>query len=281
MALHVDGAEFYANSEYLCWSIASILAEDQHVFDTKFPVVILPHICMGNDTIKAHVHKTVAKVVSWSLHHAARGIGPTEGPFGEELHGDDRKKLGGQRLAGGWKATYFCFRFDEKARKEVNYFERSYQHSFICMQCMAAKPRKEWNPNLCYKNMHRTAAHRLTNISSSIVWTRVCLFPALFFVSITTQPFQSVSRPEVWMITFDQPAVHHLGLNWKGGIWKRLHMIQCIVFSLGPAETFILLQCHIGWRKTILDQGPWVKNCGTSLKSLGLIPKKKRVSTIY
>ena len=92
-----------------------------------------------------------------------------QGPFGEELHGDDRKKLAGQTLAGGWKAAYFCFRYDEKARKEVNYFERSYQHSFICMQCMAQKPDKDWEPNLCYKNMHPTAAHGLTKISSSIV----------------------------------------------------------------------------------------------------------------
>lgn len=163
IVLHVDGAEFYSNSEYMCWSMASLLA-DSHVFDSKFPLVILPHTSMAEENVKAHVHTMVASVIGWSLKYAALGAFPTTGPFGEELKGW-RKEMAGKRIASGWKATYFCFRADEKARKETNYFYRSYQHSMVCMYCMAARPHKDWVPEMCYKNMHSTAAHRLTTIS--------------------------------------------------------------------------------------------------------------------
>ena len=142
--------------------MASILT-DGHVFDTKFPLVVLPHSNIGDDSVKEHVHQTVAKVIAWSLRCASEGVAPTTGAFGEQLHGA-RKQLTGQVLAGGWKATYFGFRFGEKARKEVNYFERTYQHSFICIRCMAQQCHKNWDPQLCYKNMHPSAPHRLTPI---------------------------------------------------------------------------------------------------------------------
>ena len=82
LCLHVDGAEFYSNSEYLCWSMASIFAEG-HVFDTKFPLCVLPHQSMATDAVKQHVHTTVAKVLAWSLRVAATGVFPTKGAFDE------------------------------------------------------------------------------------------------------------------------------------------------------------------------------------------------------
>ena len=163
LCLHVDGAEFYANSEYLCWSMASIFA-DGHVFDCKFPLCVLPHQSMATDAVKQHVHTTVAKVLSWSLRVAATGVFPTKGAFDEPLSGP-RLQEANKSIASGWKATYFGFRFDEKARKESNLFQRTYQHSLICMNCLAQKQHKGWQPALCYKNMHSSAAHRLAPIS--------------------------------------------------------------------------------------------------------------------
>lgn len=163
LCLHVDGAEFYANSEYLCWSMASIFA-DSHVFDCKFPLCVLPHQSMATDAVRQHVHTTVAKVLSWSLRVAATGVFPTNGAFDEPLSGP-RLQEANKSIASGWKATYFGFRFDEKARKESNLFQRTYQHSLICMNCLAQKPHKGWQPALCYKNMHSSAAHRLAPIS--------------------------------------------------------------------------------------------------------------------
>ena len=166
LALHVDGAEFFSNSEYLCWSLASVLSSE-HVFDSKFPLVILPHASMVDDSVKRDVHQKVAQVLAWSLRCASEGVAPSTGPFGEPLTGE-RAKRGGQVLSNGWKGCFFGFRFDEKARKEVNYFERSYLHNFVCMRCLAQKHCKDGLPELNYKNCYASAAHRLTTISHSL-----------------------------------------------------------------------------------------------------------------
>lgn len=155
LALHVDGAEFYSNSEYLCWSMCSVLSSE-HVFDSKFPVVVLPHSSMLDERVKAHVHATVSRVLAWSLRCASSGVAPSTGVFDEPLLGE-RATLAGQQLANGWKGCFFGFRFDEKARKEVNAFTRSYQHSLVCMRCMAQRLHKNWVPALHYKNFHRSA----------------------------------------------------------------------------------------------------------------------------
>lgn len=163
LILHVDGAEFYSNSEYLVWSMSSVLS-DSHVWDSKFPICILPHDSMGTHATKKHVHETVANLVAWSLRHAASGIGPDRGFRNEPLTGV-RKQMAGKPLALGCKGCYFGFRFDEKARKEVNFFYRSYQHGLVCMRCMAQRMHKNWIPELPYKNMDENAAHRMTTVS--------------------------------------------------------------------------------------------------------------------
>lgn len=168
LALHVDGAEFYANSEYLCWSMASVFSSE-HVFDAKFPICVLPHACLLDEGVKRQAHHTIADVLRWSLYHASTGIAPTTGPFGEVLVGE-RARRGGTVLANGWKGVFFGYRFDEKARKEVNYFERSYNHSLLCMRCLAQKEHKNFVPELSYKNFHPSAAHRLTLISPLADW---------------------------------------------------------------------------------------------------------------
>lgn len=172
LCLHVDGAEFYANSEYLCWSLASALS-NAHVFNSKFPLVVLPHQAMNSDCVKKHVHTMVAKIIGWSLRVSASGISPTTGAFGEKLDGH-RALVAGKPLASGWKGTYWGFRFDEKARKEVNFFSRTYQHSMICMNCLAQQHHKAWDQELSYKNMHSSAAYRLCPISLFIPIVCMC-----------------------------------------------------------------------------------------------------------
>lgn len=162
--LHVDGAEFYSNSEYVCWSMCSALATD-HVFDTKFPLVVLPHHCMQSESVKQHVQETVATVISWSLKHSARCTRPTTGAFGEELN-KERLTKQDHKLAGGWRGVYWGFRADEKARKECHSLHRSYMHSYVCINCFAQQQHKNFQPALCYKNFSKNAPHRLTRLSS-------------------------------------------------------------------------------------------------------------------
>ena len=171
IALHTDGAEFYSNSEYLVWSFSSVLAEG-HPWDTRFPICILPHDSLQNDDIKREVHRTIAKVVGWSLRYASTGVAPLNGFYDEPLSGY-RGQLAGKPLAHGWKACYFCFRYDEKARKETNYFCRTYQHSLICMYCPAQRPHKDWIPALSYKDMSPNAPHTMSPISGPLS----CLVP--------------------------------------------------------------------------------------------------------
>ncbi|CAL1141145.1 unnamed protein product [Cladocopium goreaui] len=165
LCLHTDGAEFYSNSEYICWSMSSVLAEG-HVFDTRYPLVVLPHQCIQTDEVKSHVHDTVAKVIGWSLQAAWSGVFPEQGFMGEPLKGH-RLELKGKPLAGGkWKCVYFGFRADEKARKETNFFTRTYQHSKLCMNCLAEQHNKHLLPHMLYKNFHSSAAHRLAPIGT-------------------------------------------------------------------------------------------------------------------
>ena len=45
--LHVDGAEFYSNSEYIVYSLGSVLAEGStEIWDSKFPICCIPHEAM-------------------------------------------------------------------------------------------------------------------------------------------------------------------------------------------------------------------------------------------
>ena len=164
VSLHVDGAEFYANSEYLVWSMASIFGEG-HVWDVKFPCVCIPHLLLQD--FKDDVHEKVADILAWSLRCAAKGKWPSHGPFGEALTGT-RAEWSEQVLAGGWRAAYFGFRYDGKARKEANRFQRSYQHNLACECCLAQKTRPSCEPLLSYKNFYPDAAHTMTSIRKAL-----------------------------------------------------------------------------------------------------------------
>lgn len=218
LVLHTDGAEFYANSEYIVFSMSSLLSES-HIWDSKFPICILPHDALGTATAKRHAHETIAKVIAWSLKHAASGTAPMTGFYNEPLVGH-RANMAGKELAGGWKACFFAFRYDEKARKETNYYSRSYQHSMVCIRCMAQKEHKNWIPELCYKNFHPSAAHRMTQISPLVVkksfflvmltyWSSPRPFLDLFF---TTLPASNQAN----LIIYAMMGPHR-GQWWKDG----------------------------------------------------------------
>ena len=147
IVLHVDGAEFYSNSEYVVFSMGSILCEGVHPWDSKFAIACIPYSNMYENDIRKGVHKAVAETVAWSFKSAASGIFPSRGPWGDELTGA-RKEWAGTLLAGGWRAGYLGFRYDAKARKETNEFQRSYLHSFICEQCLAQKHHKGFDEQL-------------------------------------------------------------------------------------------------------------------------------------
>lgn len=164
LVLHVDGAEFYSNSEYVVWSVQSAFSSG-HPWDIKFPICFIAHDRMRDQDIKDTVQKTIADVVAWSLRASSHGVWPHVGPFGEIFSSGDRKVLMGKQLAGGFRACYFGFRADGKARKDAHRFPRTYLHSLICESRMAQRSHKNWQPLLSYKNFYPGAAYRLTHIS--------------------------------------------------------------------------------------------------------------------
>lgn len=148
-------------------SISSALAAGGDVWDSKFPMAMVPYENMYTQQVKDGVNRTIAEVMSWSLKACATGLFPDVGPFGLALDKVRMAKAGAE-LCGGWKACYFGFRADGKARKESQMFERSYLHSFICEKCLAQRPHKGWEPLMHYKNFDRHAAYRLTALSHGL-----------------------------------------------------------------------------------------------------------------
>ena len=135
------------------------------VWDAKFPSVVIPYECMVDSKIRKNVNEKVAEILAWSMGVCATGRFPTTGPSGEELDAA-RAAKGGSPLCGEFKACYYGFRADGKARKETQEFPRSYMHSWICEKCFAQKRHKEWEPRMNYQNFSDAAAYRMTFLSA-------------------------------------------------------------------------------------------------------------------
>ena len=57
--------------------------------------------------VKKHVNEVAAQVVAWSLKHAARGVAPLTGFYGEEFAPNShRGQMAGKQLAGGHRTGY-------------------------------------------------------------------------------------------------------------------------------------------------------------------------------
>lgn len=125
--------------------------------------------------VKNACNQMVAQVVAWSLKITASGEWPTVGCFGENLD-RHRQKLNSCSFASGWRAAFFGFKYDGKARKETNNFPRSYLHNYICESCLGQRQHKGWDKQLTYMNFYPQAPHRMTLICPP---AKVCV-PFLF-----------------------------------------------------------------------------------------------------
>ena len=144
--------------------MGSVFVQSGNIWDCKFPIAVIPHSALIDASVKTGLHEQISQVIAWSLRSSASGVFPSHGPDGRPLTGA-RAGLAGDVCAGGYRATYFGYRYDAKARKETNAFPRSYLHSYICEACLACRKHKGWNPLLSYKNFYESAAWRMTTIS--------------------------------------------------------------------------------------------------------------------
>ena len=204
------------------YSVCSPFAEGD-IWDTKLACVAIGYEQMLTKKIKVMVNRTVATVVDWSLKSCATGVFPSKGPFGEELVGW-RKDRAGQALCGGWKAAYFGFRADMKANKEINEMTRSYQHNFICSQCMATK--RKVNDGLNYQNFYHNAPYRLLQVSSNLS-SLMHICPPQIRHSMTCP--DEVTKPT------SVGQIRALGARFKGGTYAPCSLTLCTCCTLASA----------------------------------------------
>ena len=168
MVLHTDGAEVYTNCEFYIWSISSLLPTRGHVLDDKFQIFKIPHACMRRKTIKDQVMRSVAAFFAWSFDVLASGRPPAHGFYGEPWKRNSiMQKLydKGDPLFGPWHCIFSGMKSDLKARKEINFFDRSYMHLNMCDACDAVQGfstvmRDETLKKFLYLDVTKTAAWR-------------------------------------------------------------------------------------------------------------------------
>ncbi|CAK8995259.1 unnamed protein product, partial [Durusdinium trenchii] len=165
--IHADGVQFYREDEYFVWSWSSVWGGQGMVKDVllyKWPIAVIPERHMRTPQVRAAVNTKIAQLTSWSMDIAARGTGPLRGFMGESLAGTPREHLMGAELALGWRACYFAFKGDLKARKEVHELPRYYRCNQFCDRCLATQGTK-CPRSMDYRNIASDAAWPMTAIS--------------------------------------------------------------------------------------------------------------------
>ena len=171
LALHCDGAEMYTNCEFYVWSVSSLLPcehHGRHVLDDKFQFLKIPHESMRDAGIKADVMRWVPMYIAWNCDITATGTPPAHDFYGnawqpgttmEQLH-----HKGVRCLFGPWRAIFAGVKSDLKAKKEMHFLNRSYQHMHMCDECTAVQP---------FPSVLRSPAlqeHLYTDVSPGASW---------------------------------------------------------------------------------------------------------------
>ena len=175
IVIHGDGAEIFRDDEFFIYSFSSVFVSshsEPDVLMQKFPIAVLPERDLLQT--KKFCNKEIARVVAWSLVHAASGVAPTKGFYGEDFPaGSFRAQLAGSVMANGFKAIYFSMKADLKARKEMNEFRNWYQCKRMCEMCHAEQFQPK-HPLMYYKNLDQEAPYKLSSISHEFYLVSEC-----------------------------------------------------------------------------------------------------------
>ena len=164
---HVDGFEVFRNQEFYAWSWSSVLSSPMvqglDVMDTQFLLCAIPHAWIRSRAVKSRIHQIIAKFVAWNIQIMSRGVGPTRGFYGEEFKPKSiYDRLADQPLAGQWKALYFGWHGDTKARREAHAFCQHYNSTYMCDECFAVQNYPRAPKILLYQNFGPDAMHLMT-----------------------------------------------------------------------------------------------------------------------
>jgi hypothetical protein len=158
---HVDGIEVYRNTEYIAYSMQSLLSGQAtvDVLDEKLLTCLLPFANLPGK-LQMRAHRALAKVIGWSLRAAYTGIYPSLGPDGEPLTGS-RAKAAGSKM--DVRARLYGWKGDLKAGWEVHGFTQKYNCRYLCFRCKAVKLLKGNTPlqnKFIYKDFNPRALSR-------------------------------------------------------------------------------------------------------------------------
>jgi hypothetical protein len=163
---HIDGVEFYSNSEFMVWSWSSThTAGGGDPWDTKFPLLVLSHSVMRQSTTRDKVFKKVAEFIGWECSVMMTGKMPACGFEGDEF---DPKSLRfaarGKDICDGYFGAFAGVKGDRKSRQQNHKFARNWNATFVCDRCFACQTFNHGPVSLCYGNSSPHAPWRPTEI---------------------------------------------------------------------------------------------------------------------
>ena len=137
LQIHVDGLEIYKNTEFLVFSISSVISQAGNLFDSKFQIMKIPYSIMHTAQIRRGVMQMAAAYFSWNFRIIMDGSWPTTGFYGETLAPEP---TGLSRIMDEYTAAFAFFKSDGKARVECHGFNFYYSKVFCCDCCLATQP---------------------------------------------------------------------------------------------------------------------------------------------
>jgi hypothetical protein len=202
MVVHHDGAEVFANVEYLTWAWGSLTASEGDVLDRLFPVMSLD-THMFRDLGK--LNATVASFFAWSFEALLQGKWPEHGFQSDLVPGTLRFARRGQPLAEGWRGAIVGFEADAKARAMAHRFRRYYRCTFLCESCYAQQDHTKADKHmLCY------------DFSPTALWRETCMGHRDFVAQepeTALSPWFRVPGLRLEMVFRDLTHTVHLGIG--------------------------------------------------------------------
>jgi hypothetical protein len=125
IAVHSDGGEIFASTEYSIYSWSSALVSDINTFDYRFLICLLPE----DLKIKWSSDHEIIDFILWNIRVLEDGIHPSHDHLGRVLTGHRAAKAG-KPLATGWRCTLTATLSDNK--EKVSSALCIFTHTFHC-----------------------------------------------------------------------------------------------------------------------------------------------------
>lgn len=220
-------------------------------------IYAVTHECQAKcqSKVRKHVNEQVAELVAWSLGHAACGIAPSSGFYGERFDPTSyRAKMAGQPLAGSYKflanivhthvfllgaclqnrlstvhllrLSYLAFKADLKARKEAHYFDKNYSRRECCERCKACQLKSNAIHMYSFKNMSPSAPYAQEFVTHE----------SYLATTPNISPWAKVAGFQIENCSWDWMRVCFLGTA-PGHIASCLKLLKHVGYSYSPDES--------------------------------------------